>query len=122
MMDKEFTVGQQVFVVSNKDSEKSSFGIITKLGRKYIYVEKNHGERYSLEIIFDKETLREKTIYSPDYKLYYDEQEYKDENYIWLIKRRIKKMFYDFGQLKLSLELAQKFAELLDEMENEDEI
>jgi len=120
-VSEKFKVGQLVFIICFRGSKQEKQGIVTKIGSKYIYVDIWMGGNYNYEVIFNKETRLEKNRYASDYKLYYDEQEHKDATYISTIKKKLRNTFSDYAKPKLSLELAQKFEILLNEMENENE-
>lgn len=79
--------------------------IITKIGTKYIHVQ-GFGE-------FFKDSGIEKTNFTPNYKLYYSQNQLRDDLENENLQRRIKEAILRHGKLKLELDKLRKIAKIL---------
>lgn len=70
---RKIKVGDDLFLAHKHD--RGHLCKVTKIGRKYIYVNCNFG----IEKAFYREDWREKTDYTSEYKLYRSKQEWEDD-------------------------------------------
>jgi hypothetical protein len=73
---------------------------VAKVGRKYFEV---GGGIYSHNLKFDLESLRQATNYTPDWKIYFSEQEVLDDNEMQDLTIKLGR-FFSSHKLDLTLE------------------
>lgn len=109
-------VGQIVYLKPSGNQARVSSDIrkgeITKIGRKYFEVKT---EGYWRETKFHKEGLRQVTEYTPDWQLYFSEQEILDEKEFNKLVDLLGDYFSWRSKVKLTLEQLRRIKEITDE-------
>ena len=113
---KKYKVGDTVHVVEcgnlsrrNENPKHYDIGIV-KLGRKYFYIDKNYGGKH---LAFEIDGGRQKTEYTPNFRIVDSEQSYLEESEVRKIAGKIKGRF-EYGCTKYSLSQLKAVAEILD--------
>lgn len=114
MMDRKVEVGQELWLVDVGNRalyrKESRPCVVTKVGRKYFVV--GYGVTLNTVVTFHLDTWREKTDYSPNYRLFHSEAAYQQEG----IRLKWDRAFSDFFRLGgrgITLEQYEKAAEIL---------
>lgn len=120
MNKDQLSIGQKVYLkpinnaarYGNKEINEKT---ILKIGRKYFSVgeEGQTNERFMTK--FEIEDLREVTDYSPDWEVYFSEQEILDEEEFNEIARDIRLKFGSYGKLDLTMDQLRRIKEIINE-------
>lgn len=115
MNKSDFKIGMEVFLkpVNNAaryGTKKILRNTITKIGRKYFTI---GNDRRPLQ--FEIDNLCQKTEYSPDYELYFSEQEILDETEANSIFDSLRVEFTKYGKTAIPLEKLRQIKQILEE-------
>lgn len=113
MMDRKVEVGQELWLVDAGNRARYNKGarpcVVVKVGRKYFDVE--WGDRRT-SVTFHIDTWREKTEYTPGYRLFRSEAAYQQE----AVRREWNfafSGFFRYGSPEITIEQYEKAAEIL---------
>lgn len=126
---KDFVEGRIVYIVPTgnlvrtygPDTRK---GVITKVGRKYIYIKIYGAYRGGEEgVRFDKETLRGESEYNSTWLAFGSEQEIKDRKEVHKLHNELQKFFSWGGKShKLTLKQLRAIKEIIESPEKLEEM
>ena len=86
---------------------------VTKVGRKYFTLNVAQTAGYVNDVQFHLDTFRQKTEYADDYKLYSDEQEYRDHAEAIRLHSAIRDQFTSFRATNFMLGQLRQVAKIL---------
>ena len=107
-------VGQKVYLkptIYNRPGEPQEYEI-KSIGRKLIHVWQDKKE-YTV-IKFNKDTLRQRSNFSPSWELYFSLQEIEDEKEFTSLHNEIERTFRYGGRDKFTLEQLRQIKRIID--------
>lgn len=105
MTEKRFVVGQEVWTIGGYKHATLGKSIVTKVGRKFVFVGKT---QYHLD------TLQEKVDFGEEGQLYITEQDYHDELELKRNKSEISSYFDFWTRRDISLEQTREILKILE--------
>jgi len=108
-------VGQKVYLKPIGDQSRISSKIleceVSKVGRKFIYIESGHRN----ETKFHADTLRQVTRYSPDWQIYFSLQEIEDEKEFNDLHHQLESTFRYGSKKQFTLDQLRQIKRIIDE-------
>lgn len=87
-------------------------GVIRKIGRKFFEVWRDDNERYVEKFYIENNKHVSNT--TPDWQLYFSEQDMVDEEEFFNLQDKIRKFFNNYGKVNLTLDQLRKISEIID--------
>jgi hypothetical protein len=107
------TVGQTVYLAKTNRSTRNTTieeGVLKAIGRKYYTVTVHY-----CDYRFHRENLEHKSMYAPEYKLFFTMQDFQDEHERQALSEIIREVIGKYGTADLTLGQLRRIKSIIDE-------